>query len=391
MNAQRYGRTMLVMLAVAVLGTSFATALASGGASVSQQARSRVFFVAPGESIQAAINRADPGDTVIVGRGVFRENVEISEDDITLLGSGSGLDGTVLRPPRQPRLGECSFGDPNFAPGICVLGRFNQQFELVDPASGVQVSGFRVERFGFSGILGLGTQRLLVTYNHAWNNEEYGITSFVSTEGRYIANTAEENGDAGFYIGDAPDADFVASANISRNNFLGFLIRDANNGKITYNQNERNCLGIFLLNTYAGADNWNVGHNIAFQNNRVCAFHEEAEQGAEARISGGRLGPRGGVGIQQELVFSGGGIALAGARSNTVHHNIVRGNRPQEESPFAGGIVLVSTWRPSAFNLVKENLLRWNRPADIVWDGRGRGNEFVRNDCQRSIPPGLCN
>ena len=62
--------------------------------------------VAPGESIQAAIDDALPGDTITIAPGEFRENLTITTDDITLRGGGSGRHGTVLmpslRPPRAP-------------------------------------------------------------------------------------------------------------------------------------------------------------------------------------------------------------------------------------------------------------------------------------------------
>src|SRR5919107_3861596 len=47
--------------------------------------------VGPGESIQAAINAADPGDTIVV-RGVHREDVVIRKDGIKLRGDDAAIE-----------------------------------------------------------------------------------------------------------------------------------------------------------------------------------------------------------------------------------------------------------------------------------------------------------
>src|SRR5687768_2321904 len=48
-------------------------------------------------SIQAAVDAANPGDTVRVPPGTYRENVLVTKDNITIEGShGAVLDGTDL-------------------------------------------------------------------------------------------------------------------------------------------------------------------------------------------------------------------------------------------------------------------------------------------------------
>ena len=52
--------------------------------------------VTPGQSIQAAINRANPGDTVFVQSGVYRESLNITRP-IILEGKGHPLlDGSAI-------------------------------------------------------------------------------------------------------------------------------------------------------------------------------------------------------------------------------------------------------------------------------------------------------
>src|SRR3954451_10503048 len=58
-----------------------------------------VIKVSPGESIQAAVDQAGPGDTIKVAPGTYQETVIIKTDGITLKGAG---DETLITPPASP-------------------------------------------------------------------------------------------------------------------------------------------------------------------------------------------------------------------------------------------------------------------------------------------------
>src|SRR5215207_9225626 len=80
-------RTILLLATMALtLLVASGVALAVGVGSVAAQSS----VVGPGESIQKAINAADPGDTIVV-RGVHREDVVIRKDGIKLRGDDSAL------------------------------------------------------------------------------------------------------------------------------------------------------------------------------------------------------------------------------------------------------------------------------------------------------------
>src|SRR5829696_4937868 len=101
--------TMILTLLVAS-GVALAVGIGSAGAQSS--------VVGPGESIQKAINAADPGDTIVV-RGVHREDVVIRKDGIKLRGD----DAVIEAPPRAKADSPCS---KTFGPeAICVLGDVN--------------------------------------------------------------------------------------------------------------------------------------------------------------------------------------------------------------------------------------------------------------------------
>src|SRR5215211_8357952 len=108
--------TMALTLLVAS-GVALAVGIGSAGADSS--------VVGPGESIQKAVNAADPGDTIVV-KGVHREDVVIRKDGIKLLGQ----DAVIEAPPKSKADSRCSRVS-RVPEGICVLGNVNlETFEL---------------------------------------------------------------------------------------------------------------------------------------------------------------------------------------------------------------------------------------------------------------------
>jgi hypothetical protein len=110
--------------------------------------------VGPGESIQKAVNAADPGDTIIV-RGVHREDVIIRKNGIKL----RGIDDAVIEaPPKSKADSRCSrlSGSPE---GICVLGDVNfDDGKVNEYVKGVTISGFTLRGFKIPAIDLTGTR-----------------------------------------------------------------------------------------------------------------------------------------------------------------------------------------------------------------------------------------
>jgi nitrous oxidase accessory protein NosD len=355
---RRWTRTVLVLFLSLLLGLP-ATAAWAGGA--------KVRVVEPGESIQAAIDAASPGDTILVKPGTYAEALVVQTDDLTLKGSK----GTVLTMPASSD-NICTELSGGTVVGICALGEVNfETFEVIEYLEGPRISGFRIRGFTDSGIIALGTDGLRATGNWFEDNAGYGIFSLLSIRPLLAHNTASGNGDAGLYVGGNQDVDATVVGNTSWDNALGIFLRDVSNGSATGNHVFDNCTGILLLANAPGpVTNWTVRHNLVRRNNKT----DCGEGGAT----------------------SGTGILLLGASDNEVSKNVVVGNRG--EAPFGGGIVLVTAepeepggeaLAPSG-NVVRKNVALRNAPFDLSRDGTGDGNRFVDNLCRTSQPDGLC-
>jgi nitrous oxidase accessory protein NosD len=343
--------------------------------------------VVTGQSIQDAIDGAATGATVCVGPGTYQENLLINKDGITL--KGAGPENTVLEPPAQPRpfcpvLQIPPIGGENFGlNGICVAD-LDPQGKVLRTVNDVRVTGFTVRDFSGVGILFGGTNEVRADHNVAANNKSYGITAFLSTHGLFEYNTSYGSGDAGFYVGNSPNADFKIRYNTAFADLWGILLRDASTGSVTDNLLYDSCSGLVFLNTgtSTGVHNWRAAHNIVTHNDKFCSA--------------------------EELPFSltGVGILIGGGDHILLRANRVLTNRPGGEPslingvPLAGGIVVVSTANVSLFpgfygdvaehNIVVKNLVLDNQPFDLVYDGLGSGNRFLFNTCDTSTPGRLC-
>jgi hypothetical protein len=345
--------------------------------------------VVAGHSIQAAIDGAPAGATVCVGPGTYQENLIINKDGITL--EGAGPEKTILEPPAHPKPG-CDvveiepIGYQNFGlNGICVAD-LDTHGDMVRVVNDVRVTGITVRDFSGVGIIFAGTNRIRADHNVAANNKSYGITAFGSTHGHFQYNTSYGSGDAGFYVGDSPNADFTIRYNTAFLDLWGILVRDSSTGTVTDNLLRDSCSGLVFLNTgtSTGVHNWLASHNIVAHNDKFCS--------ADA--------------AELPFTLTGVGILIGGGDHLLLWENRVLANRPGGDFslingvPLAGGIVVVSTANVSVFdgffggvaqhNTVLNNTVLDNRPFDLVYDGLGSGNRFVSNTCGKSSPARLC-
>ena len=281
--------------------------------------------VGPAGSIQAALDAAAPGDTIVV-RGTHRENVAIVTDGITLRGLGA-----VLEPPATPAANACF--DPGVegesVHGICVTGDIDfETGEISRQVARVSVTGFTVR--GFTG---------------------NGITTAAASDVTIAGNQVEGNGDGG--LAAIASSGVRMRSNRTAGNRFGVYVGGSLAGSITGNSIHDDCVGVFVLGQPLPAGRYRIAGNDIRRNTRACPAAGDWP------------------------ALSGAGVALIGASENAIVANVITGNVPSGETAVSGGVAVLSEpgGVPAERNAVVGNVIAGNDP-DIFWDHTGAGNVF---------------
>ncbi|MGV9314250.1 right-handed parallel beta-helix repeat-containing protein [Streptomyces sp. NPDC003691] len=324
--------------------------------------------VHPGESIQAAVDAAAPGDVIVVAPGTYRESVEITTSGITLRGAGPG---TVISPPAAAETtGRAASACATAGNGICVTGTETAE------VTGVTIRSLTLSGFTKGGLWASRTDRLTVREVVAEKNGTWGLGQEKSTRAVFRGNTARENKDAGIMltniVGHEAAANdslgTVVADNTLTDNRLGVMLKRIRNLSTHSNEITGNCAGIFVVSDESrpGSGDITIRSNTIHENNKFCA--------ATPRLP----------------AIQGSGIVLTGSDATVIRGNSVRGH--QSDTLLAGGIVLAESYvgAVNTANVVEHNTVTGNVAADLVDRGNGTGNTFRKNNCASSKPAGLC-
>jgi hypothetical protein len=319
--------------------------------------------VFPGESIQAAVDAADPGDTVLLTPGTYRQSVKVTTPDLTLRGMGRS---TVLKPATTKAAESCGENGN----GICVVGKKDKDIK------GVTIASLTVTGFAKSGVFAVGTDGLTVQNVTAEKNGVWGIAQERSVHSVFRKNTARDNGDAGLLLANTIKADegaadtegTVIDRNLLEGNRVGLTVRRLRNLTVAHNEVIGNCAGIFVV----GDENKPKAGALTVRDNRVARNNKSCPKTARLEA------------------LQGSGIVLTGAEDTLVARNRVTDNAGP--SSLSGGIVLFKSFvgATSERNRITDNVLKDNAPADLVNTDTGEGNTFQGNTCRASKPAGLC-
>jgi parallel beta-helix repeat protein len=318
------------------------------------------------QTIQAAVNAAQPGDEVRVFSGTYNESVEVTTPGLTIdaapgtrvviQGTGSGAGVTVSGPASKPLDG---FALAN----VTVRG-----FE-----DGVLLN--EVQHFNLLGI----TCR---------DDSDYGLFPAFSAHGVIAGSSASGSNDTGIYVGQSSDV--LVNGNVAFNNVNGIEIENCSNVRVAHNLVYGNTVGI-LVDLLPGDVIEASSHNVVEAN---AVLGNNRKNTATDPLAA--------------LEPQGVGIAVLGGDHTLVRDNLVTGNAYVGIAVLSGNDLLPPGSYPPGVNpdptytLVVGNVVVGNGflplnqvppgfppPSDLIWTGTGTNNHWQDDVFSSSFPNSL--
>lgn len=366
------GGALVVGLALAgCTGPDRIGAPAADSDRLTDAARPHAVRVAPGASIQAAVDAVGAGGMVLIAPGVYRDSVVVTAPGVRLRGldGGSGA-GVVIENPGGADNGiHVTAGARDFVLENVTVRGFDENGVLLEGVDGFRLARVRTE-----------------------NDGDYGLFPVFSTRGVIEGCTATGHRDTGIYVGQSSDVEIRTSAAWA--NVVGFEIENSTHVSLTHSRSFGNTVGI-LVSLLPGLPVMTSGDILVAHN----------------QVTSNNLPNFGNPADIVAVLPGGSGIIVEGPDSVTVSHNTVTGNG-------STGIALVSGLLltelvglpPDAFggtdptpdhariehNDVVANGTAPQPPAgtlfpgvDLLWDGRGTDDCWWQNRYGTSFPAPL--
>ncbi len=341
--------------------------------------------VKPGQSIQAAIDRAHPGGTILIQPGVYRETADATNGlnitksihlvglsshgkKVVLENSGGQKNAIVAVPadhvncmgchsslaPPFPRL-------PGVKPSAPMKG-----YDIV----GLTVSGITMKDFDNNGLFARGVDGYAFTDVHSVGNKNYGIFPVSSRNGVIRDCSVSGSNDSGIWVETSENV--KVTHNLVEGNVNGFEISNSQDILVAHNEVRGNTVGIasfFLPDIFSVqgfARRYTIRDNWIHDNNRPNTAEPDAilstvppgtgilHIGVDDSLITGNLVENNefiGIAVADYCVVVQGGpfacdvdptvspgfVALSEASGNRVKDNVLHANglAPDPSSPFA--------------------------------------------------------
>jgi hypothetical protein len=335
-------------------GLALATSLVTGPASPAA-ARSDIRVPEDAPTLQLAIARAQPGDTIVLAPGTYPGGsvVPPAKHDITIRGA-----------------------DRN---GVVLDGANQRKHGILVHADGISILNLSVHDFLLNGLYWEGADRYRASYVTVWNVGGYGIYAEDGEQGvidhMYVSGAA----DAAYYVGECKPCRATISHVVGALSAVGYSGTNSSGVVIRDSLWDRNGVGL-LPNTYE--------NEALSPQSRTTILGNTVTNSGRARVP-----------IRTPLAgFIGIGIAIAGGNANTLTRNRVSRSERYGIAIFPTARFVVfdpgapepgPPWRPRA-NRVSRNVVTASGRADLALArGSGKGNCFSHNLVARALPRGL--
>ena len=294
------------------------------------------------ETIQRAVDGAKAGDLILINSGVYNESVTITTPYLTIRGK-----------------------DRN---GVIIDGEFMRENGIqIYETDGVSVENLSVRNFSLNAVYWNGSKGYKASHLTVYNNGDYGVYAFDSTDGVFEKIYASGHPDSGIYIGQCYPCNALIYDSVVEGNALGYSGTNAGGHLYIYNNIWRDNMSGIIPNTLdselnpPGRETTIVGNLVVDNNNYEAPAN--------------RFG----------LVAQGMGIVMPGRVGDIVEKNIVINH---DKYGLVASPMLDVNLYFSQHVKVRDNVIMDSGYTDLALAGPwGPGNCYEGNIYQTSTPP----
>jgi parallel beta-helix repeat protein len=245
--------------------------------------------VRPGESIQAAIDRAEPGTRIYVLAGVYRElsnptnGLNITKNGIRLIGqstptkrvilenAGNQRNGIVVVPPDRA---DCMSCHSDLAPPFPVLPGVPPGLKMREPMmTDFEIRSITIRGFVNNGLFTENVDGFRIIDVESIDNRNYGIFPTLSKNGLITHSRATgSDTDSGIWVETSENV--RVTHNFAADNVNGFEVSNSDDILVAHNESTNNTIGAAILllpdifDDRAGAKRIDLRDNKIHDNNK---------------------------------------------------------------------------------------------------------------------------